>query len=277
MMSSSGNGKSPTGGSLDLAALAIQAHGGTDRWNNVSHIEVSLNLTGSALEWKGYPGRLQPTCHINVRDTKVVFQGLGSGNQDDKWIFTPKRTWIERRDGTVLASRDNPYANFLDHTRTTPWDDLDLACFAGYALHNYLTFPFHLLEPGFEYREVDSHEENDETWRVLEVTFPDHHLAHSKIQLFYFDQDLMLRRVDYAPTAFKAPASHYCFDVKEISGLKIPTLRRVVSRMPNEPIVNGVHGLRGRTKLVGPTVFLLDYIHVVVHDEDSETSVGVGI
>jgi hypothetical protein len=246
----------------------IDAHGGIDRWNKVVSIEVNMNFSGAALTGKGYPRRYQPTCTIDVRNTKVVFQGLGDGDRDDRWIYTPKRVWIERQDGTVTASRDNPYEAYSDHTISTPWDDLHLACFAGYAFHNYLTFPFHLRWPGFRTREVDAHEENEETWRVLEVTFPDSYPTHSKVQLFYFDKDFMLRRVDYAPLAFKIPASHYCFDVKDISGIKIPTLRRVVIRKPQAPMANGEHALRGWTWLSGPSSFLLDYCHVVVRDDD---------
>jgi len=245
----------------------IDAHGGIDRWNKIASIEVNFNLSGAALARKGYPHKYQPTCTIDVRNTKVVFQGLGHGDRDDRWIYTPKRVWIERRDGTVTASRDNPYEAFSDHTASTPWDDLHLACFAGYALHNYLTFPFHLVWPGFQTREVDAHEENGETWRVLEVTFPDFYPTHSKTQLFYFDKAFMLRRIDYAPLAFKVTASHYCYDVEDISGVKIPTFRRVVLRKPDPPMVDGGHTLRGWAWLSGPSSFLLDYCRVIVRDE----------
>jgi hypothetical protein len=249
----------------------IDAHGGIDRWNRVASIEVTFNLSGAALVRKGYPSKYQPTCTVDARTPKVVFQGLGHGDRDDRWIYTPERVWIERRDGTVTASRENPYEAFLDHTANTPWDHLHQACFAGYALHNYVTFPFHLSWPGFQSREVDPHEENGETWRVLEVTFPDYYPTHSKTQLFYFDKAFMLRRLDYAPLAFKVPASHYCYDVKEISGIKIPTLRRVVGRLPDPPMaVNGEHALRGWTWLSGPSSFLIDYCSVVVRDEGEQ-------
>ena len=247
--------------------MVVDAHGGLDRWNKIASIEVTFNLSGAALTRKGYPGKYQPTCTVDAKNTKVVYQGLGHGDRDDRWIYTPKRAWIERRDGTVTASRDNPYAAFSDHTNTTKWDDLHLLCFAGYAFHNYLTFPFHLTWPGFQTREVDPHEENGETWRVLEVTFPDDYPTHSKTQLFYFDKEFMLRRLDYAPVAFKVPAAHYCFDAQEFSGIKIPTFRRVVGRRPTLPMVNGDHALGGWTWLSGPSAFLLDYCKVVVRDE----------
>ena len=80
----------------------------------------------------------------------------------------------------------------------------------------------------------------------------------------------MLRRNDYGPPAFKTTAAHYCFDVQEISGLKIPTLRRVVLRKPDTPPVNDELPLRGRAWLSGPTSFLLDYLKVVVRDDEQQ-------
>ena len=80
--------------------------------------------------------------------------------------------------------------------------------------------------PGFSTREVDLHSENDETWRVLKVNFLDYYPTHSKTQLVYFEKEFILRKLDYAPLAFKVPASHYCCDFQEMSGLKIRVLRR---------------------------------------------------
>jgi hypothetical protein len=51
---------------------------------------------------------------------------------DDRWIFTPDRMWIERRDGTVVEERADPRASFIGHVRETRWDRLHLAYF-GYA------------------------------------------------------------------------------------------------------------------------------------------------
>lgn len=245
----------------------IDAHGGAARWEKITSIEVAFNLSGAALARKGYAGKYQPVCTVDTKGTKVVFQGLGHGDRDDRWIYTPQRVWIERQDGSVAASRVYPYNAFLNHTTNTPWYDLHLLCFAGYALHNYLTFPFHLLWPGFACREVDSHEENGETWRVLEVCFPESHPAHSRTQLFYVDDAFMLRRMDYAPLAFKVPVSQYCFDAENINGLKVPMLRRVILRRPDLPMVQGQPALGGRAVLSGRSSFLLDCCEVIIREE----------
>ena len=55
------------------------------------------------------------------------------GNQD-RWMFTRNRVWIERRDGTVVEERSDPRAAFAGHVRETPWDRLHLTYFLGYAV-----------------------------------------------------------------------------------------------------------------------------------------------
>lgn len=248
-------------------SAVIDAHGGLERWSKVESIEVILNFSGSVLKRKGYPHRYQPVCTIDARKPKVVLQGLGHGSRDDRWIYTPNRVWIERRDGTVTASRDNPHDAFADHSIETPWDDLHQTFFVGYAMHNYLTFPFHLVWPGFDSKEVEAHQENGETWRVLQVGFPDSYPTHSKIQWFYFDDQFMLRRLDYAPNATKRPGAHYCYDAETVDGLVIPTFRRVVGREADLDKSTGGFNMGGLTRLSGPSAFRLDYCRVIVRDE----------
>jgi hypothetical protein len=235
----------------DLLKNVIDAHGGMDTWRGVRAIDLRFNFSGAVLEIKGFPRHLQPTCSIDTREGRVVFQRLG-GHPDDRWIFTGDRCWIERRDGSVLASRDRPRHGYAGHTFETKWDALHLTYFIGYAIWNYVSIPFLLAEPGFVVREAGGHEENDEYWRVLEVTFPDGFHAHTQEQKFYFGPDLMLRRIDYVTDVVGGVAAHYCFDHRKYDGITFPTLRRVVSRRDDGP------------KVTGRTGFLLDYIELEV-------------
>ena len=91
----------------DLLQAAIEAYGGMERWRGVRTVDVRFNFSGAALVVKGFPRHLQPSCSIDVRECRVVFQRLG-GDPDDRWIFTADRVWIERRDGSVLEERRNP-------------------------------------------------------------------------------------------------------------------------------------------------------------------------
>lgn len=235
----------------DLLEAAIQAHGGMERWREVRAVDVRFNFSGAALVVKGFPRHLQPTCSIDVRGCRVVFQRLG-GDPDERWIFTADRVWIERRDGSVIQERDRPRDAFAGHVWETKWDALHLTYFIGYAMWNYVSLPFLLAEPGFVTREVNGHDENDEHWRVLEATYPDSIPAHTKEQKFYFGSDMLLRRLDYKTDVAGGVAAHYCFDLRPYGGITFPTLRRVVSRVGQA------------AKVTGRTGFLLDFIDVEV-------------
>src|SRR6202165_5740837 len=174
-----------------LLDAVITAHGGLDRWSAVRSVNVTFNFSGGLLDLKGFPGHHRPTASVDVKQPRVVLQRLG-GDPDDRWIFTRDRVWIERRDGWSVEERSDPRAAFAGHVRETPWDRLHLTYFLGYALWNYLTAPFLFAWPGFNSQELDPHVEGRETWRVLEVTYPDNIPAHTKTQKLYFDDAFML-------------------------------------------------------------------------------------
>ena len=154
---------------------------------------------------------------------------------------------------TVRSSKSAPIrAAFAGHVRETPWDRLHLTYFLGYALWNYLTTPFLFARTGFATRELEAHVEGRETWRVLEVTYPDDVPAHTKVQQLYFGDDFMLRRLDYTTDVLGGVAAHYCYDLVTIDGLVFPTLRRVVRRTPEGPLLSG------------RTAFILDYTDLAV-------------
>jgi hypothetical protein len=243
----------------------IKAHSGLDRWDKVRSIDLNFNFSGQYLAAKGWPGKYTPTVTVSAKEPRSVILQFDPKNQHDRWIYTPNRTSIESEDGTAVSALDSPRSAFAGYVRATPWDELHLMYFVGYAMHNYLTAPFHFTRPGFQTREVDPHTENGDVWRALEVTFPDDYPTHNKTQWFYFDEkSFMLQRVDYKPDVVGAAASHYCYDHKEINGIMFPTLRRVVIRVPD---AGRGDDLGGKPLLNGPTAFLLDYRNIVVHDE----------
>jgi hypothetical protein len=166
----------------------------------------------------------------------------------------PASAWIERRDGTTVEERFDPRAAFAGHVRETPWDRLHLTYFLGYAVWNYLTTPFLFARMGFATRELETHVEGRETWRTLEVTYPDDVPAHTKVQQLYFDDDFMLKRLDYVTDVLGGVAAHYCYDPVTINGLVFPTLRRVVRRTPEGPLLSG------------RTSFILDYTDLVIRE-----------
>ncbi len=82
--------------------------------------------------------------------------------------------------------------------------------------------------------EIEPWQENGQTWRRLEVTFPDTIATHNRDQVFYFDADGMQRRMDYAAVVTgNPPIAHYTDEHKTFEGIVIPTRRRVYRRNPD--------------------------------------------
>jgi hypothetical protein len=154
-----------------------------------------------------------------------VLRGFGP-----RWhtVYTPHWVAIETGSGEVVEELYNPRAPFAGHTWETQWSNLQLAYFTGYATWNYFNTPFQFARPGFELREIEPWEENDETWRRLLVKWPKDIHSHSGEQVFYIDREGLIRRLDYrVEVAGNVPAVHYLSDYREISGIRIATTRTV--------------------------------------------------
>ncbi|GID32551.1 hypothetical protein [Paractinoplanes brasiliensis] len=95
---------------------------------------------------------------------------------------------------------------------------------------NYLTEPFLFTSPGFEFTELGPWHEDGETWRRLQVTFPESIHTHSRVQTFYVDADGLIRRHDYFAEVVgpaDLPSAHYSSDHRHFDGFVFPTKRRV--------------------------------------------------
>jgi hypothetical protein len=156
--------------------------------------------------------------------------------------FTPERVAVETTEGAVVEERTNPRAAFAGHTVQTPWDDLDFIYFASYAIWTYLTLPFLCTWTGFDVAETEPWQEGFETWRRLKVKYPPYIASHSTEQTLYFGDDGLLRRLDYdVEISGSHPAAHYVYDFTEVSGIRLPTKRRVYTRQPdNTPVLDPV-------------------------------------
>ena len=216
----------------DLLDRAVAAHGGLELFNHFKKVSAHL-VTGGALQsLKGQAGVLSTHVTVELQQEHVSFAPFKLPNQ--RAVFTPERVAIETNAGAVVAERSNPRAAFAGHARETPWDDLHLIYFAGYAMWTYLTVPFSLTWAGFEAWEIEVWQEQGETWRRLKVIFPPSIASHSTEQTFYFGDDGLLRRHDYVDEiAGNFPVAHYVSAYQDISGFLIPTKRRVFARQPD--------------------------------------------
>lgn len=225
-----------------LLAQVLEAHGGLARWK--AHETLSAHLSQGGILWpmKGKGGMLDEVdVTIDLRRQWTSHTPFGAA--DRRTAVTPQRAAIETLDGSVIEAVDDPRATFAGFQLNTPWDDLHLAYFVGYAMWNYLTLPFAFAAPGFQFTELEPWDENGEIWRRLQVTYPDDIATHNRVQTFYFGRDGLLRRHDYdVDVNGGTPAVHYFSDYTTVEGLSMPTRHMIYVRNPDgshapEPLV----------------------------------------
>ncbi|MDH6465661.1 hypothetical protein M2302_005863 [Micromonospora sp. A200] len=222
-----------------LLTEVIDAHGGMDRWTAYQKVEASFVSVGGLFALKG---SIQDTTPRQV--TVWLHEQRGSmlpyGAPDQRTMYTPDRIAIEKVDGTVVSERLAPRDSFAGHQMDTPWDALHRAYFSGYARWTYLTTPFLLAGDGVHVEETEPWKEDGETWRVLRAWFPGSIETHSRVQDFFFDDSLMLRRHDYQVNiAGGFPAAQLTSEHVSVDGISLPTKRRAYTRGPDRrPILD---------------------------------------
>jgi hypothetical protein len=228
-----------------LAELAISAHGGIKRWNEFNRVSAHQLAGGVLWSMKGQDGKINDA-QVTVELHREWASHTPFTGTERRSVLEPTRVAIESLSGDVINERHDPRNSFVGHTLETPWDDLELAYFAGYAMWTYLTTPFLFALPGVESEEIEPWQENGSTWRRLQVLFPDTIASHSKQQVFYFDKSGLLQRHDYdVEIAGGNPAAHYVYEHRFVDGIIIPIKHRVFIRRPDntplsEPLVVSV-------------------------------------
>ena len=210
----------------DLLDVAVEAHGGLDRWNKVNSVRVAASITGAIWFVKGKGDALKNiVMTIDARKERLITDFL---DQDKRTIFEPSRVVIEKTDGTLIEARNDPEKSFQGQERETPWDDVHVAYFCGEALWTYLNTPFLYTNEGFATEEISSIQAAGETWRRLKVTFPDSVKSHTRQQISCFGPDGLLRRHDYTVDILGgATGLNYASEYRDVSGILIPTKRRI--------------------------------------------------
>ncbi|MBE9605931.1 hypothetical protein IAI18_13760 [Acetobacteraceae bacterium H6797] len=216
-----------------LKDLVIQAHGGLDRWQQFNQLSADLVQGGALWTLKGHPETLaRATVTVGLKEEWASHAPFGAGDRRSR--FTPGRVVIENRDGTPLEELVEPRASFAGHTLQTPWTELQLAYFAGCAMWTYLNIPFLLAWPGVESEELEPWPTQGGDWRRLAVRFPAGIATHSTVQTLYLDGEGLLKRHDYdVEISGNTPGAHLIEEYTEVSGIKLPTKRRIYARQPD--------------------------------------------
>ncbi len=221
----------------DLLDLAIAAHGGWERWQQLKALNAHVTIGGGIWPLKGWPDVFADArVSIDPHQQHIEYAPFVEAGRHS--LFETGRTAIVKDSGELIEEREAPRATFEGHSVMTPWDAHHLIYFSGYAMWTYLTTPFLFKLPGFRSEEVEPWSEDGETWRRLKVTFPTDIESHSTKQTFYFSADGILQRHDYSVEVMGGTASaNYATEPKEFGGFIFPTKRRVYSIGPdNKPV-----------------------------------------
>jgi hypothetical protein len=210
----------------ELLNLAVNAHGGLERWNRVTSLKVAASITGAIWFVKSKGDALKNV--VMTMDTKAERLVTDFPGLDKRSIFEPNRVVMEKLDGALIESRDDPERSFQGQQRETPWDDIHVAYFCGEALWTYLNTPFFYTYAGFETEEISSIQVEGEKWRRLKVTFPDNVKSHTREQISCFGPDGLLRRHDYTVDILGgATGLNYASAYRDVDGIIVPTKRRI--------------------------------------------------
>ncbi|WP_037074620.1 hypothetical protein [Pseudonocardia spinosispora] len=224
----------------ELLGKVLDAHGGLERWRELTTIRASIVSGGDLWGIKGLVQDSDPR-EMTVRLHEQWASVQPYGAPDQRTDFTADRIAIEKLDGRVVAERRAPRESFAGHTLATPWDALHRAYFNGYALWTYLTAPFLLAMPGFTVTEIEPVTDHGERWLGLSARYPAHIAGHSTVQEFYFgEHDHLLRRNDYrVDVAGGFIGVHYVSDLIDAGGILVPTTRRAYRReSPDGPVLD---------------------------------------
>ena len=98
----------------DLATLAMDAHGGLERWRQLKTISARLRQDGVLWKLKGHEGVLDDVnVTVDLRNEWTSHRPFGQ--PDRRSSFQPDRVAIETSGGQVVEERANPRESFEGH------------------------------------------------------------------------------------------------------------------------------------------------------------------
>jgi hypothetical protein len=87
----------------ELLAIALDAHGGLDRWNKLKGLIAGMSISGSTWVIKGQPYLFNNIrVEMSIREQCMVTHLVGQGR---KLIFEPDRIAVETEMGDPLFQR----------------------------------------------------------------------------------------------------------------------------------------------------------------------------
>jgi hypothetical protein len=206
----------------------MEAHGGMAYWNGIGALDMEISARGFLFTAKRRPALNHVRMRAYTYEPRFTLFDFPKPGLTAE-LLANNRVQILNSQGEVIAERPNPRDAFHGMRHFFSWDDLDFIYFCGYATWNYLTTPFMLMRKGFTIEALEPLEGALGKFTRLQVTFPADIPTHSREQIFYFDDDRLLRRLDYTAEVVGgwARAAHFCEEYRTFDKLVAPTKRRV--------------------------------------------------
>ena len=212
-----------------LLSAVLDAHGGLENWSKVKKLTAQMSLGGPFWAARGWPDLyLNSSVTIDPHREYITFSPFAAPDRMSALKVNPERIAITTLDGGIIEERLNPRDSFpTPFGNDTRWDAIQVAYFTSAAVWNYLAairlYAARCRCPGNR-----SWTEGRQTWRRLAVTFPATIANHNSEQVFYYDDALMQRRMDYSPDVTgNPPVAHYSYDHRVFDGFVFPTRRLV--------------------------------------------------
>ena len=238
------------GDGREVVEKVVDAHGGAARWHSLEAVEAVISVRGFLFAIKRRPILDRIRVRASIHEPKFVFYGYPRAGRNSVFVGN-EEVCITSGDNQVLVSRQQPRAAFRHFRQQLYWDALDFTYFGGYATWNYLVTPFLFLKKNIRFEELEPLPSDSEYLPRLRVSFPEGFPTHCQKQIFYFDRNYHLRRLDYTAEVISrwARGAHYCDNYQDFEGFKVPTKRRVYPLFV------------GSRRLPGPIIVALD-----IHD-----------
>ncbi|CAB1075321.1 hypothetical protein JY97_04155 [Alkalispirochaeta odontotermitis] len=218
-----------TGSELQRTIEKIcEAHGGIDRWRKLEAVEAVISVGGFLFKAKRRPALSRVRVRAAIRKPEFTFYDYPGPGRNSVFMGN-EEVRITDAGHQVLVSRQQPRVAIRRLRRQLYWDALDFTYFGGYATWNYLVTPFLFSGDGFKIDMLEPQSTDPDYPVKLQVDFPPDFPSHCRRQIFYFDRDYLLRRLDYTAEVVSrwARAAHTCKNYREFDGIKFPTKRRV--------------------------------------------------
>jgi hypothetical protein len=172
----------------DLVDFVLARHGGTQRWEGVETISAKVHVYGVFWAFKGQPDLLGfETATADLKGQRISMRPFGDG-RSLRFAAVEDLVTITDADGKVVDGLSEPRASMAGYQGDTLRSPTQMGYVISYATWIYLTEPLLFTLPGVQTREIEPWEEDGETWRRLEVTFPETIASHSKVQTYYFER-----------------------------------------------------------------------------------------